>query len=476
MKNSKKLALAGVLTLSFASASLADDGQIVRVTPGAISAVARQFALTVDKELGQGTGVYLVHGPKIPGVAHLLKSHPLVVSVQSNSAVALPEVLQATTKFNLQPDPKNVGKVGVPLSQVAGTPTVALAGLSGTLLPSRYLYMLQPGVQKINLPLDLKTGLPLSYGTGVRVAIIDTWIDASNTTLAGSIDTSKNRGAYDCITDQVGGASVSQETSPFIDQETSPFIDGTGAIMVNQETSPFIDQETSPFIDQETSPFIDGGAFGHGTMVAGLVHRIAPGATLIPIRAFQNDGSGSMADIIQGIYYAVDTAKVSVINMSFSAPADSPELQAAIQYAISKGVICVASVSNSNSGANVYPAAETSVIGVAATDYADFKAQFSDYGADVDLAAPGVYITSTFPRDSAGRDHWAMASGTSFATPMVAGTVAVMKSVNWSGITATGAAQYLNQAADPIQDPVYRLLLGNGRLDVSGSAQAASKH
>jgi subtilisin family serine protease len=312
----------------------------------------------------------------------------------------------------------------------------------------------------------------------VRVAVIDTWVDASVATLTNSIDRTY---AFDLIYNKPGGIGtnqetspfIDQETSPFIDQETSPFIDGTGTVLLNQETSPFIDQETSPFIDQETSPFIDGAAYGHGTMVAGLVHRIAPGAMLVPLRAFHNSGSGSIADVIQGIYYAVDTAKVHVITMSFSSTSDSKDLRDAIKYAQDKGVICVASVSNSSSSALVYPAAESGVYGIAATDYNDFKATFSDYGSDVNLAAPGVQITSTFPRSADGRNHWAMASGTSFSTPIVAGTVALMKTLNWSGVTPISAINFLNEAADPILDPVYRKQLGSGRLDVGGSAAAA---
>src|SRR5205085_7200936 len=122
----------------------------------------------------------------------------------------------------------------------------------------------------------------------------------------------------------------------------------------------------------ETSPFVDSGAkaFGHATMVAGIVHLGAPGVRIIPIRAFKNDGFGSMADVVQAIYWAVDHG-ADVINMSFGSPDSSPELEAAIQYAASNKVICVASVSNQNSTAPSYPAALKNVIAVAATDQFD---------------------------------------------------------------------------------------------------------
>jgi hypothetical protein len=465
MKIFKTLAFAGLLALTSVGVSIADDGHIVRVAPSDAKGFAAQFG-RVAKDISNGNGVYLVRLPSVPGAGQALRSHPLVRSVESNGKVAVPEVVTGSgAKFPLQSDPKNQGKVGAPISKISGLVQANSGGKTVTLAPSYALYMSQPGIVKINLP-----GSREWKGQGVRVAVIDTWVDASNTVLHDFIDT---KAAFDCIANKNGGASITQETSPFIDQETSPFIDSTGTVLVNQETSPFIDQETSPFIDQETSPFIDGIAFGHGTMVAGLVHRVAHDAKLVPIRAFLNDGSGSIADVIQGIYYAADVAKVDVINMSFSAPDDSPELRAAIKHAQDKGVICVASVSNSNSPKNVYPAAEDKVIGVAATDYNDYKASFSDWGSDVNLAAPGVYMTSTYPNDSEGQQHWAMASGTSFATPLVTGAVAVLKSLPATNVEVESSAKYLDSSADPILDPAYRNKLGSGRLDVSGAVSAA---
>lgn len=457
MKILTNLALAGLLMLTSVGASFAADGYLVRVDPSKVNSVASQFGLRVEREISKGSGLYLVHIPRVPGLVQALKAHPAVKNIEANSPVALPEtVASSAAKFPLTTNPKT-GKPAADVSKIPGLTPTTVNGKIVTLAPSYDLYMSQPGIAKINLP-------PASYnGQGATVAVIDTWIDATNKTLAPVINTAL---AYDCISNQRGGASITQETSPFIDQETSPFIDGSGTVLVNQETSPFIDQETSPFIDQETSPFIDAAAWGHGTMVAGLVHRVAWNATIVPIRAFQNDGSGAMADVIQGIYYAVDVAKVDVINMSFSAPTDSPELKAAIRHAQDKGVICIAAVSNSNSSANVYPAAEQGVSGIAATNYDDTKASFSDYGSDVDFAAPGVDMTSTFPNFD-NESHWATGSGTSFAVPLVSGAAAVLKSIR-AAVDADNAASYLENSADPVSGP-YASYLGHGRLDVMGA-------
>src|SRR3954468_17007185 len=131
-------------------------------------------------------------------------------------------------------------------------------------------------------------------------------------------------------------------------------------------------------------------------MVAGIVHLGAPYARIMPVRAFSNSGSGSMADIVQSIYWAVDNG-ADILSMSFGSPESSPELQAAIEYAISNKVICIASVANENSSAPIYPAAFKNVIAVAATDQQDVKASFSDDGPTVSIAAPGTWIWSTYP-------------------------------------------------------------------------------
>jgi hypothetical protein len=481
MKKLKTLTLAGLLLMS-ASAVFADDGYIIRADPAQISALAQQFRLKV-KDISRGHGVYLVHSAGGVNLRRALAGHSAVAHVSQNNNVQLPETINGGVKFPISTTQGSNGntRTGVDLKQIPGAPQVP----GGYALPSPDLYLNQPAMKKINLPSALFPStvgqLPLSYGAGVRIAVIDTWVDGGNSTLLNSIDAPY---AFDPIQDNAPGAAlgtaqetspfIDQETSPFIDQETSPFIDSAATAMVNQETSPFIDQETSPFIDQETSPFIDGMAvaYGHGTMVAGVIHRIAPGAKIIPIRAFRTTGSAAISDVIQGIYYAVDVARADVISMSFSSPTDDQNLKDAINYAQQKGVVCVASVSNSNSSTKVYPAGDDRVIGVAATDYNDYKASFSDYGEDVEIAGPGTFITTTFPHSDAGRQHWAMASGTSFSTPAVAATVALMKSLTGS-IDPNSARIALELSADPILDPVFRNALGKGRLDVLGALNAA---
>ena len=95
-------------------------------------------------------------------------------------------------------------------------------------------------------------------------------------------------------------------------------------------------------------------AFGHGTMVAGIVHLVAPTARIMPLKAFTADGTSRTFDIVRAIYYAVDHG-ARVINMSFSAAMPSPEIARAINYATDRGVICVASAGNLGREVVVYP-------------------------------------------------------------------------------------------------------------------------
>jgi subtilisin family serine protease len=457
MKTVKNLALAGLLALTFVSATFANDGFIIKTSPSAIGALASQYGLKVRSELGRGSGLYLVDVPD-SGVLQNLRANPLVQTVQSNSKIGLPEgaVSAAPKQNNTKSAFGNLFKK-----------------------PGYVSYQTQDAVKQINA--NQGQGMT-GGGAGVTVAVIDTWIDPTHPALLGSVDFLHAYNAHSGNTgvqamqetspfiDQETSPFIDQETSPFIDQETSPFIDSTGSVVIlNQETSPFIDQETSPFIDQRTlkSPYV-----GHGTMLAGLVHLVAPNAKILPIVAIDwQTGYGDLADIIKGIYYVADHTNAKVINMSFSVPAanlgasDAGALQTAINYAASKGIVCVASASNSGKNAAVVPATDGGVIGVGAVDGKDVKTAFSDYGPNVNIAAPGVGVISTFPFN-----HYAIQDGTSFSTALVSGAAAILKGMGAKNVSEVTVN--LDKSADPVTSPVP---FGFGRLDVFGAAKLQKK-
>jgi thermitase len=185
------------------------------------------------------------------------------------------------------------------------------------------------------------------------------------------------------------------------------------------------------------------------------VHLVAPTAQIMPLKAFHPDGTGYTSDVLRAIYYAIDRG-AKVLNMSFSRPTPSAELQYALDNAASHGIISVSSAGNSGERTLVYPAAYVGPIGVASTANDDTRSVFSNYGAElVSIAAPGEGIITTYPFDT-----FAGAWGTSFSTPFVAATVALLAGMN-GGASPSDVAAALAHAA-PLNDPD----LGWGRLDI----------
>jgi len=304
----------------------------------------------------------------------------------------------------------------------------------------------------------------LATGKGI-VADIDTGADFTHSVLKGSLIS-----GWDFVHNSPVGqeqADVNQETTPILDQETTPILDQETTPILDGGTAVILQQETTPILDQETTPILDGTkypAYGHGTMVAGLIHLVAPDAKIMPLRAFGADGSATISQIVQAIGYAVDH-QVDVINMSFSVKQESSALKAAIDYAVSKGIICVASAGNDNqANPQVWPAILSNVIGVAATDNSMIRASFSNYGSPlVTLAAPGVGVITTYPKE-----HYAQVWGTSFSAPFVAGAVALLLDMN-NRVSPTMAVTNLSHATAIGQQ------LGAGELDLYQACQTAKQ-
>ena len=178
---------------------------------------------------------------------------------------------------------------------------------------------------------------------------------------------------------------------------------------------------------------------GHGTHVAGTIGArangegvvgVAPGVPLHAVRVMDANGSGYTSDIVAGLEYIADNPEIRVVNMSLGGPKGSgnDEMVAAIEALESMGVVvCIAAGNEGQDTANVTPAGYDVGIVVSAYDASGGDrgfASFSNYGGEVDIAAPGVKIESTWP----GGDY-ARLSGTSMATPAVAGAAAVAMAI-----------------------------------------------
>ncbi len=256
-------------------------------------------------------------------------------------------------------------------------------------------------------------------GTGI-VAIIDTGVDPNHPVLSASLVP-----GYDFVRDIPGSTSeladLDQSTAAILDQSTAAILDESRLFMVNPSTGALLNQSTAAILDGRAFP----PSFGHGTLIAGIVHLVAPTARIMPLKAFQADGTATLSNLVRAIYYAVDHG-AEVINMSFSLDEPSPELTKAINYATANDVICVASAGNDGQETIVFPAAFHGVIGVAASNSNDQRSTFSNYGAAVaQLAAPGENVITTFPGGG-----YAVVSGTSFAAPFIAGGASLMLQLN----------------------------------------------
>ena len=295
--------------------------------------------------------------------------------------------------------------------------TQAKPGTSGKPAPAPPAETLPWGVNKIDADLvwDVDHNLILdsgaNAGAGVKVAVVDTGIDLTHPDLAANI---------------VGGYNA---------------------------------------IDPTKSPTDDNG---HGTHVSGIIAGIdntigvlgvAPRASLLAVKVLNRQGSGYYSDIIEGIGWSVDNG-AQVINMSLGGTYDSTALHSAIVSAVNAGVVVVAAAGNSGPGDNTvgYPAKYPEVIAVSATTSSNTIASYSSRGPEVDLAAPGSSIFSTYKGGA-----YQTLSGTSMASPHVAGAVALVIASGVSGVD--NVRTVLRQTADDLGAAGKDNLYGDGLVD-----------
>ena len=164
----------------------------------------------------------------------------------------------------------------------------------------------------------------------------------------------------------------------------------------------------------------------HGTHVAGTIgsetYGVAKKTNLIAVKVLNKDGGGTSSSVLKGIEYVInDDRRKKIINMSLGG-GYSQALNRAVEIAVQKGVIVVSAAGNENQDAcNTSPGSSPETITVGAFGQVDNIAYFSNWGSCVDIFAPGVDIWSTMPGGGVGK-----MSGTSMATPMTAGVVALL--------------------------------------------------
>lgn len=168
---------------------------------------------------------------------------------------------------------------------------------------------------------------------------------------------------------------------------------------------------------------------GHGSHVSGIIAGldnnagvigVAPDAYLYAVKVLDARGSGWLSDLVDGLQWCIDN-RMQVINMSLGASSDNATFHQAIIKTYNAGITMAAAAGNSGSYGLDYPGRYAETIGVSATTSSDKLASYSSYGPEVDVAAPGSNIYSTYKGGG-----YATLSGTSMATPHVTGTVALV--------------------------------------------------
>jgi subtilisin family serine protease len=194
------------------------------------------------------------------------------------------------------------------------------------------------------------------------------------------------------------------------------------------------------FISPGSQPWDDNQ---HGTHVAGIIAAanneigmvgVAPEAKIIPVKVLDRSGNGSLVDVAKGIRWAVDEGGADMICMSLGSPNAVQEVRKAIQYALSKRVVCFVAAGNAGLTKEVYyPANYPETIAIGSIDENLSRSHFSNTGDNLDFMAPGGKILSTVP------DNWyAVLSGTSMAAPFATGVAALLLSyVRQKGIGLT---------------------------------------
>ena len=294
----------------------------------------------------------------------------------------------------------------------------------------------QYGVDKVHAEAAWGS-IPLQQGQGVVVAVVDTGVQADHPDLTGRV---------------LAGTDFVPTVAPTVSDPVGDpnTVDGT--------------------IDRA----------GHGTHVAGILGAsdntiggigIAPQVQILPVRVLDKHGSGSTESVVNGLTWAADHG-ANVINLSLGATSPSCAMLAAVQYAVSQGVVVVAAGGNAgcvlpdpayckNKNPPLYPGAYApavdGLLAVAATDVNDARASYSNVNTYVTIAAPGDKIWSTKPAVAAnsgfaaappGALYWTL-SGTSMATPHVTGVAALVRA-KCSALTPGEVETILTSSAQPL--------------------------
>lgn len=376
-------ALLGVALLASAAAAQYDDVDPEYIVDGQINvqattdAVVTQLVQNLETILGRGTVSVVTYREDLQ-----VYGIQLPTPISPDDATAVRQLLDDTQSGEDEVLWIEPNLIVESVGGQTGSLWVSGLGIDATGYRGQY------AVDTLSLP----AALPRSTGRGVLVAILDTGVDRDHEAM---------------------GERVSED----------------GLSLVAGYADPYDGPSGDPFAVNELR--------GHGTFVAGLVRLIAPGATLLPIRVLDSEGQGTTELAAAGIEQAVDRG-AQVIVMAFGTPVQNQVMNAAIQYARSRGSIVVAAAGNAGSLGCFYPSSNAGTFTLAASDHLDLLDPVSNWCSNVDACAPGsmlieggladpdASVIGPFPSDTSNSQYRA-GRGTSFAVGFAAGVAALVR-------------------------------------------------
>jgi predicted CXXCH cytochrome family protein len=324
---------------------------------------------------------YVIQSAGGERIENLAPLHTVMISVPSGQAKQVAQALQNN------------------ILVAYAEPNAALAVLS---IPNDPYFDQQPYLSDQQIPLAWE----ITRGEGVIIALVDTGVDIAHPDLSANLWLNPGETGLD--------AYGNDKRINGLDDDANGYVDDWQGWNFVENNNDVTDHH------------------GHGTLSAGLmvaslnnaegIAGIAPEARLMVLKALNDAGQGTFADVAKAITYAVDHG-AKVINLGFGSLIPSETLLAATNYAFEHGALVVAAGGNTADSTLIYPAANPNVIAVAALNPDLTRAAFSTFNTSIQLSAPGVDILSTAPGG-----QYTRASGSSFSAAEISGIAALLAS------------------------------------------------